>query len=77
MLQEISKEVWHHNYQAPNETSVEETWKRQAISAASIEREEIRQSVENDFYWLLEDFKGIAGGRITANLGVEGREGTT
>ena len=77
MLQEISKEVWHHNYQAPNETSVEETWKRQAIAAASIEREEIRQSVENDFYWLLEDFKGIAGGRITANLGVEGREGTT
>jgi ribonucleotide reductase alpha subunit len=42
-----------------------------------IEKEEIRRSVENDFYWLLEDFKGIAGGRITANLGVEGREGTT
>ena len=46
MLQEISKEVWHHNYQAPNENSVEETWRRQAVTAASIEKEEVKKSVE-------------------------------
>lgn len=77
MQQEISKEVWNHNYRAPKERSLKDTWERQARAAASVEKPEIREQVYQDFLWLLSDFKGIAGGRITANLGVEGREGTT
>lgn len=77
MRQEISKEVWNHNYRAPKEKSLKDTWERQARAAASVEKPEIREQVYQDFLWLLTNFKGIAGGRITANLGVEGREGTT
>jgi len=77
MLQEISKEVWEHNYRATGENTLEDTWNRQAIAAASVENDTKRKQIEDDFKWLLSDFKGIAGGRITANLGVAGREGTT
>lgn len=77
MLQEISKEVWNHNYRAPKEKNLQATWDRQAKAAASVEKPEIREQIYKDFLWLLSDFRAMAGGRITANLGVEGREGTT
>lgn len=77
MQQEISKEVWNHNYRAPKEKTLKDTWERQARAAASAEKPEKQEEVYQDFLWLLSDFKAIAGGRITANLGVEGREGTT
>lgn len=77
MRQEISQEVWNHNYRAPNERSLKDTWERQARAAVSVEKPEKQEEVYKDFLWLLTDFKGIAGGRITANLGVPGREGTT
>lgn len=74
---EVSLEVWSQNYQAEGEVDLLDTWKRQAKACSSIEKEEIRDKVYEDFLWLLSDFKGIAGGRITANLGVKGREATT
>lgn len=77
MRQEISNEVWNHNYRAPKERSLKDTWERQARAASSVEKPENQEQVYNDFMWLLTDFKGIAGGRITANLGVAEREGTT
>ena len=76
-LQENSKEVWRQNYKAPKEKTLLDTWTRQALAASSVENESIREEIYKDFLWLLEDFNGMAGGRITANLGVEGREGTT
>lgn len=75
-VQDISVEVWKQNYQAPNEQSYYDTWIRQAKAASEIEDKSIQEKVYNDFLWLLSDFKGIAGGRITANLGVA-RKGTT
>lgn len=77
MRQKISDEVWEHNYRAPGEKTVEDTWKRVASHCASVEKEEIREKVYNDFLWLLTDFKGLAGGRITANIGIDSREATT
>lgn len=76
-LQEISTEVWNQNYRAPDEASLDDTWIRQAKAACQVEKRSVREKIYNDFLWLLKDFKGIAGGRITANLGVPGREGTT
>lgn len=75
--QAISYEVWNDNYRAPGENSLEDTWKRQAVACSEVEEESIRQKICDDFLWLLTDFKGIAGGRITANLGVDGREATS
>lgn len=74
---EPSKEVWEDNYKAPGEETLQDTWERQAKACAAVEKEDIRQQVYEDFLWLLTDFKGIAGGRITANLGVPGRSATT
>jgi len=75
--QQISDEVWNDNYKAKGESSLEDTWERQAKACAEVEDPSIREKIYNDFLWLLKDFKGIAGGRITANLGVEGREATS
>lgn len=75
--QDISKEVWNHNYRAPKEKTLRDTWERQARAAVSVEKPENQERLYQDFMWLLTDFRGIAGGRITANLGVPEREGTT
>jgi ribonucleotide reductase alpha subunit len=77
MYPKISYEIWNDNYRAPGEKFVADTWERQAKACSEVEKEEIRDSVYKDFLWLLTDFKGIAGGRITSNLGVDGREATS
>lgn len=76
-LPDISVEVWENNYRGPDEHSLLDTWQRQAKAAASVEKEELKESVYKDFLWLLSDFNGVAGGRITANIGIENREATT
>lgn len=76
-LQDISLEVWKDNYRATNERAHKDTWNRLALGAVEPEKESIREKIYEDFYWLLEDFKGVTGGRVTANLGVEGRNSTT
>lgn len=71
----FSKEVWEHNYKAPNEKTIEDTWLR--LAKACGKRESSSLEWEIRFFDLLSDFKFIPGGRIIANLGVEGREKTT
>lgn len=74
---ELSVDVWEKNYQAPGESSRQDTWERCAKSAAEIEDESVKESVQKKFYELFEDDKFIPGGRIMANLGVPGRSKTT
>ena len=76
-LPEFSQEIWEDNYKAPGDVTVEDTWKRLAKAAASIEKEDIREKVEADFLSILTDFKFVPGGRIIANLGVDSRLATT
>lgn len=76
-LPEISVETWENTYRGPDELTLDDTWKRQATACAAVEKEDVRESVYNDFMWLLTDFNGAAGGRITANLGIETRSATT
>ena len=73
----VSDEVWEQNYRGPDDNSLKDTWARQAKACSAVEDPKIRDKVYEDFLWLLTDFKGIAGGRITANLGIKGREATT
>lgn len=75
--QSISNEIWYQNYQGPEDLTIADTVERQAKTCSSIEKQEIRDKVYEDFKWLLSDFKGIAGGRVTANLGIAGRESVT
>ena len=68
--QELSKEIYETNYEYEKE-GLNETWMRQAVTAASVEKTpELRKIWEERFYWLLSDFRAAGGGRITANLGV-------
>ena len=76
-MDNFSKEIWELNYKAPNENYIEDTWRRLASSCALVEKSDKRKKIEDQFYSILSDFKFIPGGRIMANLGVEGRDNTT
>ena len=76
-LPNISVEAWENNYRGPEEKTLHDTWHRQALTCSSVEKEEIREQIYNDYMWLLSDFRGAAGGRITANIGIEDRQATT
>ncbi len=76
-LQDVCNEVWDQNYRAPNELVREDTQRRVAYSAAANESLEIRAKVAEDFFWLMQNDKASTGGRVTANIGIESRLGTT
>lgn len=57
-----SKNKWH-------EKIPPEMWKRVALEIAGVEKDEIREKWENEFYWLLEDFRFVPGGRIMFGAG--------
>jgi ribonucleoside-diphosphate reductase alpha chain len=46
-----------------------EMWKRISKELASVENEKERKEIEEKFYWLLEDFKFVPGGRILFGAG--------
>ncbi len=59
------------------EKTPEEMWRRVARSIASVEAtEDKRAEWEEKFYWLLEDFKMVPGGRIMFGAGQEKRKAT-
>ncbi len=49
----------------------EEMWRRVAREISSVESEQLRAEWENKFYWLLENFRMIPGGRILFGAGQE------
>lgn len=49
----------------------EEMWRRVAREISSVESEQLMAEWENKFYWLLEDFRMIPGGRILFGAGQE------
>ncbi len=46
-----------------------EMWKRVARELASVEKEDKKKEFEEKFYWILEDFKFVPGGRILFGAG--------
>jgi ribonucleoside-diphosphate reductase alpha chain len=69
---EFSKEVWATTYKDYTDTTVDDTFKRVAKAISKAEATPESQAMwESRFYDLLSDFKGVAGGRITANAGTE------
>jgi ribonucleoside-diphosphate reductase alpha chain len=44
-------------------------WKRLSRELASVEKEDKKKEIEGKFYWLLEDFKFVPGGRILFGAG--------
>jgi ribonucleoside-diphosphate reductase alpha chain len=73
---DLRARVFHDKYalRAPDGTVIERTpdlmWRRIAHELASVEATpELRQQWEDRFYWLLEDFRFIPGGRIMHGAG--------
>jgi ribonucleoside-diphosphate reductase alpha chain len=76
-LDEFSREVWETTYKNIKDLSVDDTLRRVAKAAASVENtQELREKWEENFYDLLTDFKITSGGRILANAGTDWK-GTT
>jgi len=65
------EEVWSSTYRDHNDDHVDTTFRRVASAMAQCEKEEVRQHWEDQFYDLLTEFKGTAGGRIYSNAGTE------
>jgi ribonucleoside-diphosphate reductase alpha chain len=76
-LDDFSQEVWQTTYKNIKDESIDDTLRRVARAAASVEKTaDKRELWENNFYELLTDFKVTAGGRILANAGTDWK-GTT
>ena len=71
----ISKDIWNRKYRfqgnenTTEDFTIEDTWKRVAKSVASKEKD--AKLWEKEFYSILEDYKFLPAGRITANAGTE------
>ncbi len=65
---DIARHVWHTRYRYRDERDIDDTWRRVAGAAASVERTD-RESWETRFFELLEDFRFLPGGRILAGAG--------
>jgi ribonucleoside-diphosphate reductase alpha chain len=68
----FSEEIWRATYKDHKDQTVDDTFRRVAQYVASAETTlEKRQEWADKFYDLLTDFKGVAGGRVTANAGTD------
>lgn len=76
-LNTIQKQIWEQNYKGPNDKTVQDTFRRVAHTIAQVEAQDIRQSIEQQFYNLMSNFQFLPGGRILANAGVDERKKTT
>lgn len=68
----FSEEVWKNTYKNHTDNDVNDTFRRVAKSIAGAEvNEALCIEWAARFYDMLTDFKGVSGGRITANAGTE------
>ncbi len=80
-LEGISREIWEMKYRyVPadgngGDACIEDTWRRVARAAASVEKSRDRRRWERAFLDILEDFRFLPGGRILAGAGT-GRQVT-
>jgi ribonucleoside-diphosphate reductase alpha chain len=74
---EISVQVWEDNYKGSSELTRKDTWDRAAKACAAVENTDVIKQVEEEFKKILYNDRFVPGGRILANLGLPGRDGTT
>ena len=68
--QNLSHEIWDSTYKWETDKDVTDTWRRNAEFVAQAEATpELQKEWAEKFYDLLENFKFVGGGRITANAG--------
>lgn len=73
----FSEEIWRTTYKDHKDTCVQDTWRRIAKHIASAETTEAKRiEWEEKFYSMLENFRVVPGGRISANAGTEWKKTT-
>ena len=79
-IHDISREIWNRKYRfqgndiVSEDTCYEDTWTRVAKAIATNEKDS--KKWEKEFYSILEDFRFLPAGRITANAGTAREEVT-
>lgn len=68
-LDDFSEEIWDQNYRGEDEETLDDTFWRCAVAISECETDEKRAEVRLNFYKMLQNFRGMLGGRIYANLG--------
>lgn len=74
--QAIAREIWSMKYryapgEGPEETSIEDSWRRVAHAVSAAERPEDRLVWADSFYRILEDYRFLPAGRILAGAGTD------
>lgn len=68
----FSEEVWYSTYRDYKDVTIDDSFMRVATAVASVEETDaLRQYWKEQFYDLLQQFKGSSGGRILSNAGTE------
>ncbi len=67
----IAQQVYESKYKAEDDTCIEDTWFRVASAIAEVEGGEFQKSWIRAYYRMLENFKTLPGGRITAGAGTK------
>ena len=77
-LEGLAEKVFNNRYSLKDEEgkqmehAPEQMWRRVARTIAQEEAPQQREAWENEFYWALEDFKFVPGGRILTGAGAPG-----
>lgn len=73
-MNDFQKQIWQNNYKAPQDNTIEDTFKRVAKAASLAETDEqSKQTTYEQFYKYMSEWKFLPGGRIIANAGVKSR----
>ncbi|OZG72129.1 ribonucleoside-diphosphate reductase, adenosylcobalamin-dependent [Hahella sp. CCB-MM4] len=81
-MQPASQDIWNTKYQLktksgePVDQDIQGTYTRVAAALSSVEKENVREKVLNDFVWALEN-GAIPAGRIMSNAGAEAHKPAT
>jgi len=70
-LKGLAKQVYESKYKYETDEGIVDTWSRVAFSIASAERDDLKDIWSHRFFNMLDKFKVLPGGRITAGAGTK------
>lgn len=69
-MNKFQQQIWVNNYKAPEDNSIQDTWRRIAYAIAEPQTDiELKNLLQLQFFNIMNQWKFIPGGRIIANAG--------
>ncbi len=73
-MNDFQKEIWLNNYKAPQDNTIQDTFRRVSKAIASAQTDpNMKELLQENYFKLMCQWKFLPGGRITANAGVDER----